>query len=120
MDNNVCTAALQPPAIGRDCLGLDPYGLLHCKHGDSVTFEYTASHPNGFATYGHNVVRGATPLPAPISSSGAVWTGTALLCGCTIAGFAETITVWATAIDGWSRALRLRPVGDPGLPPGAH
>jgi hypothetical protein len=112
VDNNVCTAALQPPAIGGTA-SADPCGLLHYKHGDSVTFEYTASHPNGFATYGHNVVRGATPLPAPISSSGAVGpapgthtetdTVAALLGGCTIAGFAETITVWATAIDGWSR-----------------
>ena len=54
----------------------------------------------------------ATPLPAPLSSSGAVGpapgshmevdTVADLLGTCTIAGFAETVTVWATATDGWS------------------
>jgi hypothetical protein len=112
VDNNVCTAALQPPAIGGTA-SADPCGLLRYHPGDSVTLQYTASHPHGFATYAHNLVRGATPLPAPISSAGAVGPlpgvhadadAVADLLGvCTIAGLAETVTVWATATDGWSR-----------------
>jgi hypothetical protein len=112
VDNNVCAAALQPPAIGSTA-SADPCGLLRYEDGDSVTLQYTASHPNGFATYAHNVVKGATPLPAPISSSGLVGPAPGthtetdsvadLLGDCTIAGFAETVTVWAMAIDGWSR-----------------
>jgi hypothetical protein len=75
-------------------------------------------HPNGFATYHHGVVKGATPIGAPVSSSGVVapapgthlesHTVAALLANptpppCTIAGFGETVSVWATATNGWSR-----------------
>jgi hypothetical protein len=112
VDNNACTAALQPPSIGGTA-SADLCGLLRYESGDTVTLQYTASHPNGFATYAHNVVRGATPLAAPISSSGAVGpppgthtetdTVADLLGSCPIAGFAETVTTWAMAIDGWSR-----------------
>ena len=112
VDNNVCTAALQPPSIGGTA-SADRCGLLGYEDGDAVTLHYNASHPNGFATYTHNVVRGATPLLPPISSSGLVGpapgahtetdTVADLLDGCRIAGFAETITVNAMAIDGWGR-----------------
>ena len=68
---------------------------------------------HGFATFKHAVVRGATELPPPVTSSGAVGpppgvhvethgVGT-LLGSCTIAGFAEALSVWATATNGWSR-----------------
>lgn len=112
VDNNVCAAALDPPQIG-GTVSADPCGLLPYNPGDTVTLKYSASHPNGFATYGHSVVRGATPLPPPISSSGPVGPppGTHtdadsvsdLLGPCSIAGFAETLSVWAMATDGWSR-----------------
>jgi hypothetical protein len=110
LDNNECTAALQPPEIGGGS-SADPCGLLRYDPGDSVTLEWQAMHPNGFATYNHSVVKGAPP--AVLSSSGAVGPapGThvetpsvaSLLGTCTIAGFAETVSVWATATNGWSR-----------------
>jgi hypothetical protein len=112
VDNNVCVAALEPPEIG-GATSADPCGLLRYEPGDSVTLEWTAAHPFGFATYSHNVVKGATPLPAPVSSSGLVGpppgvhvethTVATLMGACTIAGFAETVSTYATAIDGWSR-----------------
>jgi hypothetical protein len=112
VDNNSCTAALQPPEIGGTA-SADPCGLLRYGPGDSITLEWQAMHPNGFATYHHGVVRGATPLPAPVSSSGFVGPapGThlethpvaTLLGSCTIAGFAETVSVYAMATNGWSR-----------------
>jgi hypothetical protein len=112
LDNNECTAALQPPEIGGTA-SADPCGLLRYDPGDSVTLEWQALHPNGFATYHHGVVKGATPIAPPVSSSGVVGPapGThlethavaALLGACTIAGFAETVSVWAMATNGWSR-----------------
>lgn len=112
VDNNVCVAAVQPPKIGAT-LSADPCGLLRYEPGDSVTFEWTAAHPAGFATFEHRIVRGTTVLPAPVSSAGVVGPppGThvethavsTLLGSCTVAGFAETVSAWATATDGWSR-----------------
>jgi hypothetical protein len=112
VDNNSCDAAVQPPQIGGSASG-DICGLLRYEPGDAVTLQWTATHPSGFATFSHNVVKGATPVPPPVSSSGSVGPapGThvethsveTLLGDCTIAGFAETVSVWATATDGWSR-----------------
>jgi hypothetical protein len=112
VDNNPCAAALQPPDINGS-ISADPCGLLRYHPGDSVTLHWSASHPHQFATFAHTVVEGATPLPAPFSTSGIVTpapgahsdshTVAALLGACTIAGFAETVSVYAMATDGWSR-----------------
>lgn len=112
IDNNPCHAALAPPDIAGST-SADPCGLLRYEPGDSVTLHWTASHPNQFATFEHLVVKGATALPAPITTSGTVTPApgthsdthavSALLGTCKIAGFAETVTAWAMATDGWSR-----------------
>lgn len=112
VDNNPCDAAMQPPEIAGS-VSADPCGLLRYAPGNSVTLRWTAFHPHQFATFKHAVVKGATELPAPITTSGVVTPppGThtethavaALLGTCTIAGFAETVSVWAMATDGWSR-----------------
>lgn len=112
VDNNHCGAALQPPEIAGS-VSADPCGLLRYDVGDSVTLHWTASHPHQFATFKHALVIGQTELSAPITTSGIVTpapgthtetTAVADLLGiCTIAGFAETVSVWATATDGWSR-----------------
>jgi hypothetical protein len=112
IDNNRCDAALQPPQIAGSASS-DACGLLRYEPGDTVTLQWTAIHPNGFATFKHAVVKGTTELPAPMTTSGFVGAppGThsdnhsvaSLLGDCTIAGFAETVSVWATATDGWSR-----------------
>jgi hypothetical protein len=71
---------------------------------------YTASHPNGFATYSFTLYRGVNPLTPP-STSGPVnggsfsttQTTTYLLGGCTVAGYSENVYVAASATDGWYR-----------------
>lgn len=112
VDNNECTALIDPPivagSVSADLCGLLRYG----SNGDSVTLGYTASHPNGFATYSFGVQKGVTPIPA-VAQGGPVGPGPGvhsiattvgtLLGGCTIAGFAETLAVQALATDGWSR-----------------
>jgi hypothetical protein len=112
LDNNACHAALQPPAIAGS-VSADPCGLLRYGAGDSVTLFWTAFHPYQFATFKHAVIKGATELSPPITTLGVVTpppgahTDTnpvaTLLGSCTIAGFAETVSVWAMATDGWSR-----------------
>ena len=112
IDNNPCAAAMQPPEISGS-VSADPCGLLRYGPGDSVTLRWTAFHPHRFATFKHGVVKGATELPAPMTSSGVVTpppgthaethSAAALLGSCTIAGFAETVSAWAMATDGWSR-----------------
>jgi hypothetical protein len=112
VDNNACTAAVQPPDINGS-ISADPCGLLRYHSGDSITLHWSASHPHQFATFAHGVVEGSILLPAPFSTSGVVTpapgvhndthTVAALLGTCTIAGFAETVSVYAMATDGWSR-----------------
>ena len=88
IDNNPCVAALQPPAISGS-VSADPCGLLRYSPGDSVTLGWTAFHPHQFATFKHAVVKGATELPAPVTSSGVVTPPPAHMrdaCGRAIAG----------------------------------
>lgn len=116
IDNNLCDAALQPPEIAGS-ISADSCGLLRYAEGDSVTLQWTAMHPHQFATFKHAVVKGATELPAPITTLGTVTAApgthtdtpkvSALLGTCKIAGFAETVSVWAMATDGWSRQSQL-------------
>lgn len=130
VDNNECTALIDPPVVAGS-VSADPCGLLrYGATGDAVTLGYTATHPNGFATYSFGVQKGVTPIPAvaqggPVGPAPGVHTvattAGVLLGGCTIAGFAETLSVWAMATDGWSRlagyddhkvrAFALAPVG---------
>ena len=114
IDNNSCDAGLQPPQMAGS-ISADPCGLLRYGTGASVTITdtWTAFHPHQFARFKHSIVKGVTELPAPITSSGPVTASPGthvqsfavsdLVGSCLIAGFAETVSVWATATDGWSR-----------------
>lgn len=116
VDNNSCTATIATPTVhgtgaDSDC-GLLHYGV---KDASPVTMPFTASHPNNFATFSFEVVKGVNevtlpPLPlvniavnlapglSPVNETVAN-----LLGACTIAAFAEEVYVAATANNGWGR-----------------
>jgi hypothetical protein len=109
IDNNVCSASIAAPTLGGT--PADPTcGVLRYDPAaaGSVTMQYTASHPNGFATRSFVVVRGVNPV---VSESGPVGMGSfsitetvsTLLGGCDVAGFSENLYVAAMATDGWAR-----------------
>jgi len=108
VDNNTCSAALFTPTLNGQ--SADPNcGLLRYTGANSmpVNMALTGTHPNGFATYSFQVVKGVNqvlgvggPVPAlsPVTSPAST-----LLGSCTIAGFGEYLYVAATANNGWSR-----------------
>jgi len=111
VDNNVCSAGIAAPTrsgVAAD----DQCGVLEYDPAapGSVTMGYTASHPNGFATYSFGLYRGVNLLTPP-STSGPVGGGSFsatrnvndLLGPCKVAGFSENVYVWAMATDGWYR-----------------
>jgi len=114
IDNNACSGAIDAPTINGTPADPD-CGLLRYGPGaTAVDLPYTAKHPFGYGTYGFSVVRGTNPRPnASVPSgtpvNGSPWTHTVnttasyLLENCTIAGFAETLSVIAMATNGWSR-----------------
>jgi hypothetical protein len=118
VSNNPCFASIDTPTIG--AAGADPCcGVLrYTSNSDSVTMGYNALHPNNFATYSFNVVRGINNVVSdgnPVASSNTpivrtvdhmmnhnLPTGCAID-GCPTAGFSENLDVDAMATDGWSR-----------------
>jgi hypothetical protein len=111
VDNNVCSASIAAPTLDGVAAD-DECGVLEYDPTTpgSVTMNYTASHPHGFATYSFGLYRGVNLLTPP-STSGAVGGGSFsatrnvndLLGPCKIAGFSENVYVWAMATDGWYR-----------------
>jgi len=114
IDNSPCTTTLSVPQVHGT--GADPNcGLLHyvTKNADPVTMPFTASHPNGFATFSFSLVKGvnAVALPAAPPTSGPVSAAVSpisatiqdLMGKCDVAGFAEYVYVAATATNGWGR-----------------
>jgi hypothetical protein len=117
VDNNLCTGAIGAPTASGTPADPD-CGLLRYTAGSTpVDLPYTAKHPFGYATYEFDVYRGTTHRPGASEPSGggrlpvggSPWThsvGTTasyLLETCSIAGFAETLSVVAMATNGWSR-----------------
>lgn len=109
-NNQPCVATLTPPILS-DGTATDPHcGTL--KYGvdktRDVRMAYTASHPNGYATYSFSLLKGVNQLTPP-SISGPVSgvmspvsaTIDSLLGSCTVAGFSEYLYVAATATTGW-------------------
>ncbi len=115
LDNNACSAGIAAPTLdgtpaspGCGVLEYDP------DAPGTVTMNYTATHPQGFARYRFELYRGATLLTPPSTSP---WPGeevgagsfsvspatSYLLGGCTVAGFSENVHVWAKATNGWRR-----------------
>jgi hypothetical protein len=108
INNRPCTATIAVPTLNGS--PADPVcGTLKYPAGPSgtVTMAFTASHPNGFATYSFTLVKGVSTLTPP-STSGPVGAAPAaitasaaeLLGKCGVAGFAERIYVATTIING--------------------
>ena len=111
IDNRACSAAIDAPTLNG--VAANACGVLDYDPDNpgSVTMDYTASHPAGFATYNFRLFRGATLLTPPsvfnqpvgAGSFSAVETVANLLAGCPVAGFSENVYVRAMATNGWSR-----------------
>lgn len=112
VDNNVCAAGVDAPTLNgvpaSDNCGVLEYGSAA---PGSVQLDYTASHPNGFATHNFQLYRGInllTPpsvggVPVGAGSFSSTQTVSYLLGGCNIAGFSESVYAAAMATDGWGR-----------------
>jgi hypothetical protein len=133
VDNNACLAQLPTPALdgvsADECCGV--MTRTAAGAGD-VVMPYRAYHPHGFASYSFTTVRGAqkiVDLSGPVDDPGTpavedphggvqvtrsvdmlMSTDLPPACmghACVVAGFAETLDVWATATDGWGSYLGL-------------
>ena len=118
INNERCTAEIAGPTLNGGAVADDCCGVLHYSPGQSVTMNWTASHPHGFATYSFGVVRGVSGVygssgpVAPVAFSATRTVGQLLSDNlpahctdgpCTVAGFAENLYVATTATDGWGR-----------------
>lgn len=107
VDNRPCTATIAAPVLPG--ASADQCGVLaYTNTSVVVTIAYTAAQPGNFATYGFSVIKGINPVAGasgPVNPAPAPFTDpvSALLGGCTIAGYAAWVDVYATAIDGNSR-----------------
>jgi hypothetical protein len=114
VDNNSSIATLGPPEVHNETAD-SVCGVLHygTKNADLVNMPFTASHPNGFATFSFQLNKGvnAVDLPAthptsgPVSAAVSPITATIqqLMGACETAGFAEYLYVATMANNGWSR-----------------
>jgi hypothetical protein len=118
VDNNHCTATLAQPTV-KGNVADTTCGILH--YGtigqDLVSMPFTATHPNGFATFSWGLIKAIAspfvppvppppqPLSGPVSSGVSPITASVgdLMGTCTIAAFAESVYVTATANNGWGR-----------------
>jgi hypothetical protein len=120
VDNNICAASIDPTSIGgtsvADACGFLGYGAA----SDLVTLAFHAQHPNNFAVFNWDMVRGLTGLAAfdvagaeVAAASAGPYTGdgvgdfsastpaASLLGGCVNAAFGESLYVAAKATTGW-------------------
>lgn len=113
VDNNPTSAVIDAPLLNGS-VAADDCGVIRYAAGDTVSLGYTASHPNGFAKRSFSLVRGTTHVSVPplTASWQPVGSGTfsatpsvesLLSPACAIAGFAESLNVYGTATNGWSR-----------------
>lgn len=124
VDNNQCTASIDPVNIGGSSVA-DACGFLGYGHAsDPVTLSFHAKHPNNFAVFSWTMVRGLTGLGAFDVTNAEVAAATAgpytgdgvgdfsadtpassLLGTCVNAAFAESLYVAAKATTGWGERL---------------
>lgn len=119
VDNSRCGADVLP--VAGDVLPDPACGFHEYAPGDDVRVGFTATHPNGHATYDFDVVRGATTPIAAASTTGVVGQpngdgfaqvgddlvkdvpAATLVGGCPSAAFGARLRVFARATDGYHR-----------------
>lgn len=74
VDNSRCDADIAAPLLSTGT-AVDDCGFLRYTPGSTLTLAFDALHPNGHATFGFGVVRGALAVPAA-GAGGEVWAGT--------------------------------------------
>jgi hypothetical protein len=126
VDNNVCAASTDAPAIGITAVA-DVCGFLRYNPADNVTIAFHATHPNNEARFHFGMIRGifdVSAADAPLAPAygadvsvltAGSYTGdgsgnfsngfpvATLLGTCTNAAFAESVGVYAKATDGSER-----------------
>lgn len=121
VDNNSCKATIAQPVLETSPPTLaDPTcGVLHYGTNKTtlVSMGFSATHPNNFATFVWELIKGVNPValppgpPPPPPTSGPVSSVVSpitdtvdnLRGSCKIAAFAEYVYVYASANNGWSR-----------------
>lgn len=110
IDNNPCSGSIGAAQLGGQTADPNCGVLTYSSTAATLSLPFTASHPNGFATYSFQTLRGLVqvladsgPVGPPPGSHTLTPTVASLLGPCTTAGFAEDLYVAATATDGWSR-----------------
>lgn len=122
VDNNPCEGEIHD--VNGSGLVLDTdCGFIQYAPGASVDFAFKARHPHDFATFSFQTVRGSSNDVPAADASGSVASSpvngftrngagvyskngvpvSLLLGACDKGAFAETLSVWAMATDGWSR-----------------
>lgn len=111
VDNNPCSVTLAMAAIGANTATTDCGYLQYnpaTKATDQITIAYTAGQPEGFANWSFSLTKAGAPVfstggqvPGPPAAYQA--TVANLLGTCTVAAFAASVYVAATANTGWSR-----------------
>jgi len=131
IDNNCCSAEVNP--VSGTGLHTTPCGFIEYDPGATVTLSFKANHPNGFADFNFDIVRGAgdtvleacaynkatgalsvsTENPAPpahaytkpaVTSSYSETFGNGELRGtCIRAAYSEALHVWTRATDGYGQ-----------------
>lgn len=127
VDNSRCSAAITPPQLSTGT-AVDDCGFLRYTAGTSLTLAFNAQHPQGHATFGFGLVRGALGVAAAgaagevTATSAGAYTGSgngsfsngfavSTLMGplpghpgsCDNAAFAANLHVYAKAMDGNAR-----------------
>ncbi len=130
VDNSCCQADIKP--VSGTGLSFNSCGFIEYSSGATITLEYQAYHPHGFADFSFSLKRGVAPVVSSASASGQ--TGVAiiptndasgvyvlqpsgnyqitlpvasLLGPCPKAAFSEALHIWARATDGYGRLHHL-------------
>jgi hypothetical protein len=111
VNNQSCVATIAAPVLnGQSADGDCGFLQYAAKNSDVVTMAFSASHPQNFATFAFTLVKGVNGLTppsvsGPVSAAVSPITDTVahLMGPCNVAGFAEYVSVWAMANNGWGR-----------------